>query len=109
MYIITKRIIREWKRNGGGRRERGMGGGAGRYGVYNCKTCMYKINVKYVHIWILVLGSRLECKSTHNKVTSCLVSIEPNNSMAYNSKTGPIISFKYFLWEPLGYPYRVKI
>ena len=29
MYIITKRIIREWKGKGGGRRERGMGGGVG--------------------------------------------------------------------------------
>ena len=32
MYIITKRITREWKGKGGGRRERGMGGGGGEAG-----------------------------------------------------------------------------
>ena len=70
MYIITKQIIREWKWKGKGK---GEGGGKGGWGgeqrggrVYiTVKTCMYKINVKYVHIWILVLGSRLECKMTH--------------------------------------------
>ena len=50
-------------------REEGKGdGGGGRRGgrVYiTVKACMYTINVKYVHIWILVLGSRLECKRTH--------------------------------------------
>ena len=30
------------------------------------------------------------------------VDIGPNNSMAYISKTGSTISFKYFSWEPLG-------
>ena len=35
MYIITKRIIREWKGKERGRRERGMGGG-GEGGKVGC-------------------------------------------------------------------------
>ena len=42
MYIITRQIIREWKGKGGGRRERGMGGGGCRKyitvkNMYVCK------------------------------------------------------------------------
>ena len=55
-----------------------------------------------VHTFLYILPVGPCTPDTNVTCHTSSVDIEPNNAMAYISKTGPTISFKYVSWEPRG-------